>query len=67
MDGDSRPDLVVAHFGGGVISVFRNVSVPGALPPDWFAPRVDFPVGDAYTVAVGDTWGNLVVLHFTVV
>jgi hypothetical protein len=42
LDGDGKPDMVAA-VGGGV-SVFRNISVPGAIA---FSPRVDFIFGSA--------------------
>jgi hypothetical protein len=59
LDGDGKPDLIVADWGAKSISVFRNISTNGSLTPGSFAPRVDFPVGDnPYFMAVGDIDGD---------
>jgi len=39
LDGDGKPDIVVANFNAGYISVFRNTSVAGAIS---FASRIVF-------------------------
>jgi hypothetical protein len=59
LDGDGKPDLVVANWGARTISVFRNISTNGTLTPGSFAPRVDFAVGaNPYFMAVGDLTGD---------
>lgn len=45
VDGDERPELIVANNSSGSISVLRNTSAPGGLGPASFAPRVDFGLG----------------------
>ncbi|HZV36079.1 MAG TPA: immunoglobulin domain-containing protein, partial [Verrucomicrobiae bacterium] len=45
MDGDGKPDLVVANANDGTVSIFRNTGSPGSLTTNSFAPRVDFPTG----------------------
>lgn len=48
LDGDRKPEAIVSNYlplRGG-ISVYRNVSVPGRLGTNSFAPFVNFPVGD---------------------
>ncbi|MGH8272531.1 MAG: FG-GAP-like repeat-containing protein, partial [Gammaproteobacteria bacterium] len=45
VNGDGRPDLIVANNGGaGTVSVFLNTTTPGAAAPS-FATHVDFPAG----------------------
>ena len=59
IDGDGRPDLVVANVNGSMVSVFRNISVPGAINTSSFAPRVDFnAVGSPSSVAISDLDGD---------
>ncbi|GGB17729.1 hypothetical protein GCM10011511_46920 [Puia dinghuensis] len=56
LDGDGKPDLVVANNGGTQVSFFRNTSVAGTIS---FATRVDINVGPApYGVAIGDLDGD---------
>jgi hypothetical protein len=56
LDGDGKPDLVVANTGGNQLSFFRNLSVPGTLS---FGARVDLTLGGApYDVAIGDIDGD---------
>ncbi len=42
IDGDGKPDLVVANYNGSSISVFRNTTTGTNIS---FAPRVDFTTG----------------------
>lgn len=55
LDGDGKPDLVVANLNSGregSISIFRNTSSSGSIS---FAPRVDFETGLGTTgVDIGD-------------
>ena len=54
LDGDGRPDLVVP---GTTISIFRNLSSPGTITTNSFAPRIDLP-GPGLGLAVGDVDGD---------
>jgi subtilase family serine protease len=65
IDGDGKPDLVVAVDYDDTIWIYRNISTNGILSPASFAPPVELPVGpsvsgsDALTgVAVGDLTGD---------
>jgi hypothetical protein len=63
LDGDGKPDLIVADAYAGEISLFRNISTNGTLTAGSFAPRVDLVVGagtstDPYTVVAADLDGD---------
>src|SRR5579872_4072374 len=59
LDGDGKPDVIVADWGANMISVFRNISTNGSLTPGSFAPRVDFAVGNTpYFMEVADLDGD---------
>ncbi|MCF8449062.1 MAG: FG-GAP-like repeat-containing protein, partial [Taibaiella sp.] len=59
LDGDGKPDLVVANYGSATVSVFRNTSSSGAITAGSFAARVDFTTGwDPRSVAIGDLDGD---------
>lgn len=59
VDGDGKPDLIVADFGNSLVLVLRNTSTPGAVS---FVSSVYFVAGTdsygAYAVAVGDVDGD---------
>ncbi|HEV8084500.1 MAG TPA: FG-GAP-like repeat-containing protein [Chitinophagaceae bacterium] len=56
MDGDGKPDLVVANNSSNSISVLRNTSTSGSIS---MAAKVDFTTGNApYSVAIGDVDGD---------
>lgn len=56
IDGNGKPDLVVANYLSNTVSVFRNNSVSGSIS---FAARVDFVVGSGPArVAIGDVDGD---------
>ena len=56
LNGDGKPDVVVANQNANTISVLRNISGPGGF---LFAARTDLPVGaDPRAVAVGDVTGD---------
>lgn len=39
IDGDGKPDIVIANFSSKTVSVFRNLSTPGVLS---LSPKVDY-------------------------
>ncbi|MEO7310427.1 MAG: FG-GAP-like repeat-containing protein [Chitinophagaceae bacterium] len=55
LDGDGKPDVVVACFGGQSISVFRNTSTIGTIS---FASRVDIATGLNYEATIADFDGD---------
>ena len=59
LDGDGKPDLVVANTGSNTVSVYRNVSTSGSIITNSFAPKVDFITGtQPISIAVGDLDGD---------
>jgi hypothetical protein len=59
LDGDGRPDIVVANVSDGTISILRNLGSPNGLTTNSFAPRVDIATGDGCDrVVVGDLNGD---------
>jgi len=59
VDGDGKPDLVVANGNSNTISVLRNISISGNISTSSFAPKVDFASG-TFTehVSIGDVDGD---------
>ncbi|MCS3800755.1 FG-GAP-like repeat-containing protein [Niastella sp. OAS944] len=56
IDGDGKPDIVVANRQSTFISVLRNIGTPGNVK---LAAKIDFAVGDMPSgVAVGDLDGD---------
>ncbi|MEO7308954.1 MAG: FG-GAP-like repeat-containing protein [Chitinophagaceae bacterium] len=52
IDGDGKPDILIANLNANTVSVFRNISTIGILS---FAARLDLPVGVSPTfIAIGD-------------
>ena len=43
LDGDGKPDLAVIDNSVSYLSLFRNISTPGVMGTNSFAPRVDLP------------------------
>ena len=59
LDGDGKPDIVVASLGSNIISVFRNISVSGTIDANSFATKVDFTTGSQPEFpAIGDIDGD---------
>ena len=60
VDGDGKPDLVVAVGNDHVIAVYRNISSGGILTAGSFAPRVAIPVGTGVNdnIVVADIDGD---------
>ncbi len=56
IDGDGKPDIVVANFLSNSISIYRNISTVGSIA---FAARVDLTTALApHTVAIADLDGD---------
>jgi hypothetical protein len=69
LDGDGKPDLVVANESSYRVSIFRNTATSGSIGSGSFAAKVDFtPGSNPYSVAIGDLDGDgkldLVVANF---
>ncbi len=59
LDGDGKPDLVVANQNSPTVSVIRNTTTSGALTAASMAAKVDLPLNsNAFTVEVGDIDGD---------
>jgi hypothetical protein len=60
IDGDGKPDLVVANYiNPGFVSVLRNTATAGVINAASFAPKVDFGVeANPSAVSVGDIDGD---------
>jgi hypothetical protein len=44
LDGDGKPDLIIASAKAGTISIYRNISTNGSLTAGSFAARFDVPL-----------------------
>jgi hypothetical protein len=58
MNGDGRPDLVVANRGTGTVSVLLNTTLAGALIPSFAPQQTFFAIGDAQAVIAADLNGD---------
>ncbi len=59
LDGDGKPDLVVAHQNSQIMSVYRNTSTSGIIDNNSFANRLDFVIGfDNGKVVISDLDGD---------
>ncbi|MDR3456038.1 MAG: immunoglobulin domain-containing protein [Verrucomicrobiae bacterium] len=62
LDGDGKPDVIVADVYNNTISIFRNISTNGTLSANSFAPPVNLPAtAGSYSpsvIAVADVDGD---------
>ena len=59
LDGDGKPDLVVASTNSNTVSILRNTSTNGSINSSSFAAKVDFATGSGPTsVTIGDLDGD---------
>ena len=59
LDGDGKPDIIALTPQSNLISIFRNVSLPGILTTNSFGPRIDIPITtDVQGLAVQDLNGD---------
>jgi RecA/RadA recombinase len=62
LDGDGKPDVVVANVYDGSIWIYRNISTNGTLTTTAFAPPVIFTIGGGtdsqYGLALADLTGD---------
>ena len=63
MDGDGKPDMIIADTYAGEISIYRNISTNGSLTAGSFAPRVDIALlpssgTSPYMIGVADLDGD---------
>jgi hypothetical protein len=59
LDGDGKPDLVVANYDANTISLFHNTSTIGSLTSSSFASKVDFATGtNPSAIAITDLDGD---------
>ena len=59
LDGDGKPDLAVACYNSGAVSILRNTSSPGGFTTASFAPHVDLPtLNEPRTVEIRDVDGD---------
>ena len=59
LDGDGKPNLVVANGTSKTISIFRNTSSSGSITVNSFAPKIDFATGSSPDfIAIDDLEGD---------
>jgi hypothetical protein len=59
LDGDVKPEIVVANWGDSTVSVLRNIGQPGSITTNSFAPAVVFATGgNPQTLAIADLDGD---------
>jgi len=59
IDGDGKVDIIVANYGAGSLSIFRNAAVSGTISASSLAGRVSFAAGTSPSgMAIGDLDGD---------
>src|ERR1043166_3534750 len=59
LDGDGKPDLIVANVYDSTLWVYRNISTNGALTAVSFAPPVVLAAGGSdYSIVLADVDGD---------
>jgi len=59
VDGDGKPDLAVANYNSGSVTVLRNTSISGSINTNSFAAKVDFTTAiNPRSLSVGDVDGD---------
>jgi len=58
INGDGKPDLIVANGGGSSVSVLLNATAPGAATPNFAVQQVFATSGDPYFVTAADMNGD---------
>lgn len=59
LDGDGKPEIVVANRGDSTLGVFHNLSTPGIITTNSFAPMIAFATGaNPQNVAIADIDGD---------
>ncbi len=59
LDGDGKPDIIVANESSNNISLYRNTSTSGSIASNSFAAKVDLTTGSGpHRLAVGDIDGD---------
>ncbi len=59
VDGDGKPDLVIADYNANTVSILRNTTVTDSINLNSFAAKVDFAVGTGpHALAIGDLNGD---------
>jgi gliding motility-associated-like protein len=59
LNGDQKPEIVVASFDAGVIAVLQNNSTPGGFVPGSFSDYVDLAIpGQSSSVVISDFNGD---------
>lgn len=59
LDGDGKPELIISNSDSNKVSILQNISSPGSITQNSFAPRVDFITGNRpRSIAIGDLDGD---------
>jgi len=59
IDGDGKPDVVIANSGSNTISIYRNTAASGSITASSFAPKIDLTTtGTPQSVIITDIDGD---------